>query len=184
MDFIWPGGGDVDGHFFGESGNPWIQSINLQRDEFELELARLARRSALPTLGICRGCQVLNVAAGGSLVVDILNANPAALKHDPDPDHPLVSHPVELVKTSRLEKIYGTALLTVNSYHHQAVKNTGKGITISAYAPDHTVEGIEASDHPFYIGVQWHPERSKGNQPGIEVIFNALVESAQQFHRS
>ena len=89
---------------------------------------------------------------------------------------------MELVQSSRLAKIYSAVHLTVNSHHHQAVKSPGQGLILSAFAPDGTVEGIEAIDHPFYIGVQWHPERAKGNQPGIEIIFKALVESAQQFH--
>jgi gamma-glutamyl-gamma-aminobutyrate hydrolase PuuD len=89
---------------------------------------------------------------------------------------------VELVLGSRLAAIYGTHLLTVNSHHHQSVKQPGEGLRIAAYAPDGIVEGIEDGNLPFYLGVQWHPERAKGNQPGIEIIFSEFVKAAQQYH--
>jgi putative glutamine amidotransferase len=176
------GGGDVSGAHFGQEGNPFIQGINPKRDECELTLARLARRLGKATLGICRGCQVLNVAAGGSLVVDIQSANPSALRHHTDTTYTDASHPVTLIEGTHLASIYASRLLTVNSHHHQAVNQPGDGLTVSAHAPDGTIEGIEDKTLPFYLGVQWHPERARGNQEGIEIIFSELVKAAQQFH--
>jgi putative glutamine amidotransferase len=175
------GGGDVDGSHYGEAGNLFIKGIQQARDESELALARLARQQAVPTLGICRGCQLLNVASGGSLVADIPSANPAALRHHTNTPSDDASHPVHLVAGTRLAAIYGTLTLSVNSHHHQSVKLPGEGLTITAHAPDGTVEAVEDASLPFYLGVQWHPERSKGNQAGIELIFTELVKAAQQY---
>ena len=174
------GGGDIDGAFWGEAGNPLIQNINKQRDEIELLLAQMARQHALPILGICRGCQILNVAAGGSLVVDISSETPVALQHDPHKHQDFVSHSVILTAGTKLAHIYDTHILTVNSFHHQAVKTPGAGLVISARSPDGIVEGIEADDHPFYLGVQWHPERESGNQADISKIFTAFINAAKQ----
>ena len=177
------GGGDVDGAHYGEPGNSGIQGVKQARDESELALARLARRLSLPTLGICRGCQVLNVACGGSLVPDISSANPVALRHHTNGPADDASHPVQLVPGSRLAAVYTSLELKVNSHHHQSVKLAGQGLIITARAPDGTIEAVEDSSLPFYIGVQWHPERPRGNQPGIERIFEELVKAAQQYHR-
>ena len=173
------GGGDVDGSHYGENGNDSIQSVNPDRDESELALARQARRLGKPTLGICRGCQVLNVAAGGSLVVDIPSANPSALRHHTDKTYVDASHPVTLVPGTRLASIYGALALTVNSHHHQAVHQPGDGLVVTAHAPDGIIEGIEDSALPFFLGVQWHPERARGNQEGIEIIFSEFVSAAR-----
>jgi putative glutamine amidotransferase len=172
------GGGDIDGSLIGCPDHPLIDGIDHQRDEIELEIARLARQRSLPILGICRGCQVVNVAAGGSLVIDIPSEVPGALKHRPSADKKVVSHPVTLLPGSRLDAIYQSANLTVNSYHHQSVALPGSGVTVSAHAPDGVIEAIEANDHPFYMGVQWHPERQAGNPPQIARLFKAFIQAA------
>jgi putative glutamine amidotransferase len=178
------GGGDIDGSFFGYDKHPLIKNIDRRRDEIELEIARLARQRALPTLGICRGCQVMNVAAGGSLIIDIHSEILKALQHRPKQGQKVVSHPVTLMESSRLASIYRDTNLTVNSYHHQSVAQPGKGLAPAAYAPDGVVEAIEAGDHPFYIGVQWHPERQAGNPPQITKIFNAFIQAAKRSESS
>jgi len=176
------GGGDVNGIHYGQPNHPDIFSINDARDESELALVRLARQLGKPTLAICRGCQVLNVAMGGTLVVDIQSANPAARRHHTDTTFSDASHTVSLVPGTRLAAIYASPTLTVNSHHHQAVYQPGNGLTVTAHAPDGTIEAVEDSALPFFVGVQWHPERAKGNQPGIEIIFAEFVKAAHQMH--
>jgi putative glutamine amidotransferase len=175
------GGGDIDGDLLGLPHHPLIQSINRQRDEIELSMARLARQRAMPIIGICRGCQIMNVAAGGSLVIDIPSEITNALQHTPYENQKFITHTVNLVEGSQLASIHGAANLTVNSYHHQSAGKPGVGLIYSAHAPDGVVEALEASDHPFYIGVQWHPERSVGNPPEINKIFEAFIQAAFHF---
>lgn len=157
------GGGDIDPVFYGEDRHPAIEDAEPGRDEFEIDLARRAVESDLPVLAICRGAQVLNVAMGGSLVQDIPSSVDSQLPHTIREPKNQVAHDVSVVPGSKLEAALGGAVTPtqtcrVNSRHHQSVDRPGRDLVPSATAPDGIVEGIEAPQKTFCIGVQWHPE--------------------------
>jgi len=159
---VLTGGGDVDPRFYGEQPHRTFAAAEPGRDQFELALARAAIDRGVPLLAICRGVQVLNVAAGGSLVQDIDTEVPGALVHRVDATPSTIAHEVWVAAGSTLaalmaDRLEGDALM-VNSRHHQAVKQLAPGFVASATAPDGVIEAIERPDLPFCVGVQWHPE--------------------------
>jgi putative glutamine amidotransferase len=159
---VLTGGGDVDPQYYGEAPHPTFSPAEPGRDAFELALARAALDRGMPLLAICRGVQVLNVAAGGSLVQDIETQVPGALVHRVETTPSAIAHEVWVATGSEVarllaDRIEGDALL-VNSRHHQAVKRLAPGFVASATAPDGVIEAIERPDLPFCVGVQWHPE--------------------------
>lgn len=174
------GGGDLDPALFGGQPHPRVYDIDPQRDELEIELARLAARNCWPFLGICRGLQVLNVALGGSLFTHIADQLPNALRHDFLPDWPRdhLAHTVRLQANSRLEHTLGCAELQVNSLHHQGAEKIAPGLSATAHSPDGLVEALELPSHPFGLAVQWHPEELVSSQP-MQALFKAFVKAAQ-----
>lgn len=156
------GGGDVDPVFYREERHTSIHDAEPGRDEFELDLARRSLDANLPTLAICRGAQVLNVAAGGSLVQDIPSQVDTTLVHSVLTPKDHIAHDVTITGGSRLERALGAAIVSgvcrVNSRHHQAVARVGRHLAVSAVSADGVVEGIEAPEADFCVGVQWHPE--------------------------
>lgn len=157
------GGGDVDPVFYGESRHDSIEDAEPGRDEFEIDLARRAVAADLPLLAICRGAQVLNVSAGGTLVQDIPSAIGIALTHAIRQQGNDTAHAVAVAPGSRLFEALGPAVdeastCRVNSRHHQSVGQLGSGLVATAAAADGVVEAIEAPDAQFCLGVQWHPE--------------------------
>ena len=178
------GGGDVDPVFYGEDRDPTIEDAEPGRDEFEIDLARRAMEADLPTLAICRGAQVLNVAAGGSLVQDIPSALTTELPHSITRPKDHVAHDVTVVPGSRLERALGSAVTgahtcRVNSRHHQSVARVGRNLTAAATAPDGVVEALEAPSAAFCIAVQWHPENF-WRTGEFTPLFEAFVEAAKR----
>ena len=175
------GGKDVAPVHYGEALHERCDPVPPERDEMELRLARWAVDEGRPLLGICRGIQVLNVALGGSLYQDIEAQIPGAEKHSWYPDHSRghLSHVVLVTPEARLGRTLGATSLSVNSGHHQAVKDVAPGLTVVARAPDGVVEGLEADGHPFAIGVQWHPEELAAGDPRQQRIFDALVDACR-----
>jgi putative glutamine amidotransferase len=177
------GGGDVDPAFFDETAGDKVYSVDRERDEIEITLVRWAIGSGKPLFAICRGHQVMNVALGGSLYQDILSDMPGAIRHayfTKDGfarDYP--AHDVRLVPDSRLASLLGGDHFTVNSLHHQGVKDLAPDLTPVGHAPDGLVEALEVHGHPFAIGVQWHPEALAPNDPAMRRLFEALVEAAR-----
>ena len=157
------GGGDVDPVFYGQERHPSADDAEPGRDEFEIDLARRAMEADLPVLAICRGSQVLNVAAGGTLVQDIPSAVTTELTHSLDVPKDCVAHDIHIISDTRLHAALGGAVdascaCRVNSRHHQSVGSLGRSLVASATAPDGVIEGIEAPEARFCVGVQWHPE--------------------------
>jgi putative glutamine amidotransferase len=178
------GGGDVDPAFYGQDRHPSVEDAEPGRDEFEIGLARRALESNVPLLAICRGAQVLNVAAGGTLVQDIPDNVSTELSHAMEHPKDEVAHPVKVVAGSRLERALGPAVdathtCHVNSRHHQSVGRLGKELSASAVAEDGVVEAIEAPAADFCIGVQWHPENfwKTGEFRGL---FESFVKAAER----
>jgi putative glutamine amidotransferase len=167
---------DVDPHLFGaEESHPSVR-LKAKRTAFELAATRAALERDLPLLGICGGQQLLNVALGGSLIQHIPDEVPDSLAHEQlNPRHE-AGHDVALVPGTLLHRICAVERLEVNSAHHQAVKTVGPGVVINARAPDGVIEGIEAPERRFCLGVQWHPEFALS--AADEALFAALVAAA------
>lgn len=163
------GGQDLDPASYGQAPHPMVQEPAPDRDAAETALLSMMRRRQRPVLGICRGIQVMAVAAGGHLVQHL----PDALGHDGHSPAPGVygEHDVTIAPDSQLNRILGPAA-RVSSYHHQGLADH-PGYVATAWAPDGTVEAVESPDLPFCIGVLWHPE--VGSDPRL---FRALIAAA------
>lgn len=182
---LLPGGGDIDPMHYEAQAHPLTTHIDDARDATELSIARWALDDDLPILGICRGNQVLNVAAGGTLIQDIPSSLTTDLIHSIPYSTPRShrSHSVEIDASSRLASILGTTRVDVNSLHHQSVEKTGQSVKVTAHAPDGVVEAIEIPDKRFVVGVQWHPE-DMNDDDAMQRLFNAFVQAARDTMRS
>lgn len=177
---VLSGGNDVDPALYGAPRHPKVSHVVRERDDFEIALAREALRRDLPLLAICRGHQVLNVACGGTLVQDIPSELERAVDHDPERERWETAHDVRIRAGTRLREILGKDTVAVNSFHHQAVKDLGRGLVASAHATgDGVVEGLEAEGRRFVLGVQWHPEGFWNQDENFDALFEGLVEAAK-----
>ncbi len=172
---VLSGGGDVNPSFYGEEKSPLCGDGSILRDETELYLCRKALEKGLPVLGICRGVQVMNVALGGTLHQHVSHAE----NHDRDDLPADAVHEVAVVPGTRLHAIFGKETLGVNSRHHQAVKDAGNGLVISAVAEDGTIEAVERPGDAFFLGVQWHPESMYEKYDDMKKIFAAFVAAVK-----
>jgi len=178
---LFGGGGDLDPDLFGGPRHASVYGVDRERDAFELALVREGLARDRPTLAICRGQQVLNVATGGTLIQDIASSVAGADDHDPERERWELSHEVRLLPGSRLRQVLGEDSVAVNSFHHQAVKDLGQGLVASAWSvADGVIEGIESPTHRFVLGVQWHPESFWDRPPGFQPLFQALVAAARE----
>jgi putative glutamine amidotransferase len=171
------GGGDIEPRRYGGVAVPEIDGVDPARDEWELALVAGALDRGLPVLGICRGAQVINVAAGGTLVPD-LGAVSDVLHRDRDRFDEDV-HPVEVLAGSRLAWAMGREHVGVNTLHHQAVDEVGLGLQAVAWSPDGVIEAIEGIARGRVLGVQWHPELLS-HLPGNPELFQWLVAEASR----
>jgi putative glutamine amidotransferase len=176
------GGVDVHPKEFGEDVMPYCGEIDTARDETELRVTRWALADGRPIFGICRGIQMLNVAAGGSLYQDIPSQIATEQNHSYRAGDPynLRAHPIELDPDSRVARWLGTPNLKVNSLHHQAVKQVAPGLRVTGRAPDGVVEAIESDDDRFLVGVQFHPELLD-DDARMAKLFEAFVQSAREY---
>ena len=175
---ILSGGGDINPLFGGDEPSPRLRGINQKRDLPELMITRLAYNRQIPILGICRGIQTLAIALGGKVAQDIsIQAN---VKHSQEADRAEQTHSVKLAKDSILYDLYGKEKIYVNSFHHQAVKDTGDKFRVVGKSSDGIVEARESSEYKSIIGVQWHPECLAEGMP----LFRWLVEEAKAFRRA
>ncbi|MFN3820860.1 MAG: gamma-glutamyl-gamma-aminobutyrate hydrolase family protein, partial [bacterium] len=166
---VLTGGVDVDPALYGESKHPTTQGCNPSRDRFEIALLHEARRKGRAILGICRGIQLINVAFGGTLYQDIPSQLDGALHHHQWEDNKESYHPVLLTRYSPLTEIFKCEELRVNSSHHQAVKELGKGLVPLAASSDGVIEALHCPDDRFTIAVQWHPERMLNDPLQLEL---------------
>ncbi len=169
------GGGDVDPARYGQDRHPEVYGVSEESDALELTLARAAVELGVPTLAICRGMQVLNVALGGTLQQHL----------DPsegwDPHRLGECHPVEVSEGSRLAALAAPRFDAAWSYHHQAIDTVGAGLVITAKADDGCIEAIELSDpNAWIVGVQWHPERTAAHDPQQQLLFDRLAMAASK----
>ncbi len=173
-----PGGPDVDPTFYGEEPHPKIGMTLYQKDRFEIALIKAALAADKPIFGICRGIQIMNVAMGGTLYQDLESQYPELkIQHPQATLGQFATHHVELTAGSKLAKLYGQSTIKVNSRHHQAVKAVGKGLKVTAVAPDGVIEGMESTDTDLFLGVQWHPENMwQQEDPQQLVVFQDVLD--------
>jgi len=173
------GGGDLNPACYSRNKDTKTEGIDTLRDEAELLLTRWALDDEKPLFGVCRGIQTLNVAAGGTLIQDVGDYVPNAIRHQYYPEKPrdFVAHDVATLTGTRLASILGSDA-RVNSFHHQAIEQTASGFQVSAVAPDGVIEAIERPGNQFAVGVQWHPESLIKFDPAMLALFEAFVRAA------
>ncbi len=178
---ILTGGEDVDPARYGVAPHPALGEVHPGRDAFELALVRAARMRRLPTLAICRGVQVANVALGGTLVQDLPSECPTAQPHYGSWGREERVHELLLTPGSRLAGALGVTRATTNSLHHQAVRRLADGLVVVAHAPDGVIEGVEwTTDEWWMLGVQWHPEELVGTtEPWDRALFAAFAAAVR-----
>ena len=174
---ILSGGDDYNPLWAGEEPSPLLHGVNQERDLPELLMTRLAYNRQIPMLGICRGIQTLAMALGGKVKQDISDI--AGLKHSQDADRSEPTHSVTMDPDSVLHSLYGSEVLNVNSFHHQAVSEAGAKFRVVAKSPDGIVEAMESIEHKPILGVQWHPECMEEGQP----LFAWLVNEAKTYRQ-
>jgi len=178
------GGGDVEPSLYGANPHRTFDPAEPGRDEYEVELVRRAIEANLPVFAICRGIQVLNVARGGTLIQDIPDEVGTTVEHRiKEPRFP-IAHDVWLTSDSVLERTLRERLeeadsCAVNSRHHQAPKDAGEGLAVSATAPDGVIEALEDPSRRFVLGVQWHPENF-WRTGEFRALFEAFVQACNK----
>lgn len=170
------GGGDPDAYHFGEQAAPQQGLVQPERDRMELYLTRAALKKGLPLLGICRGAQILAIAAGGKLYQDLAAREKVQHQQQAPRSYPI--HRVSVSKNSLLYQITGKQSFRVNSLHHQAVRKLGAGMKVCAVADDGIIEAVELPSHRFVLGVQWHPEWLSHKYGHAAAIFAAFSQAA------
>jgi putative glutamine amidotransferase len=179
------GGVDVDPSSYHEPREALCGRTDLDRDHVEIQFAQWARAEGKPLFGLCRGLQIMNVAAGGSLYQDCTEYYEGAIKHDYFPtagfarDH--MAHTVRVEPGSRLHEAFGSEEVWVNSMHHQGLKHIADGLIPTAWAPDGLIEALEAAGEGYAVGVQWHPEMLVDSDPGTRRLFDGFIEAARAF---
>ncbi|MBQ4117034.1 MAG: gamma-glutamyl-gamma-aminobutyrate hydrolase family protein [Clostridia bacterium] len=166
---IFSGGTNIDPQKYGETAQANCGNIEFERDIFELKLCKFATDMDKSVLGICRGCQLLTVAADGTLHQHIEN-------HDQTADKHITTHTVKILPDTPLQKILGADLTDVNSFHHQTVKALGS-LKIAAQSEDGTIEAVYAPGKKFHLGIQWHPERMYSTNIHAKLIFDSFISS-------
>lgn len=177
-----PGGPDLDPRTYGAEEHPQLGPYEPEIDRFELFVARRADELGIPILAICRGAQVLNVARGGSLIQHLPDLK-ISIDHRQSTPGAETSHPVSIEPDSRLAAIVGAQALEVNSFHHQGIDRLGSGLRAVAFAPDGTIEALEALDRDFCVGVQWHAETLVARRPQA-ALFGSFVKAGASCARS
>lgn len=171
---IIAGGGDIDPSCYGGESHPSLYMIDHERDQLELSLARRVIDDPLPTLCICRGAQILNVALGGTLHVHLPDVVGEQVAHRLPPREP-TPHAVEVEPSSRLARLMQQTRTEPMSWHHQAIREVASGLRVVAWAPDGVIEAVESADHPFLLAVQWHPELTAAEDRSQQRLFDELV---------
>lgn len=183
-----PGGADIDPANYGEQRHPNCDLSDTARDQVELTLTKWAMRDRKPVLGVCRGLQLINLAAGGTLWQDIESQRPGSIKHDYFPfregharDH--LAHAITVRDGTQLAEILGAGERRVNSMHHQGIRDLARGFIVSATAPDGLIEGIELKSEQFLLAVQWHPEALSEKDARTQQLFEAFTTAARESRR-
>jgi putative glutamine amidotransferase len=179
---LFSGGGDISLDHFEGDPHPRIDDVDPDRDSLELNLLETAISDGKPFLGICRGCQLVNIGLGGTLYTHIPDQLPGALDHSyPGNMRTVLVHEVRIEEGTRLADVLGEPIVRVNSHHHQGLKDIGAGLRVSGFAPDGLVEAVELPEHPFGLAVQWHPEWLTDQAP-TRSLFKSFIEASDKLH--
>jgi putative glutamine amidotransferase len=173
------GGEDVDRAHYGGADHPEQQRADPGRDALEIDLIRTAAQRGLPTLAICRGIQVMNVAFGGTLLQHLPEI-PGLGPHGVPGGGQAAMHDVKVSAGSVLARACGKDVLTCSSHHHQGIDRVGDGLTPVGWSEDGLVEALERED-TWMIGVQWHPEDTAHEDPAQQSLFDSLADRAREF---
>lgn len=172
------GGGDVEPARYGRPPHPSVAGVDGDRDAVEIGVLRAAAARTLPTLAICRGAQIMNVAFGGTLIQHLPEAT--RLPHDgPDVDTPSF-HDVRTDDSGALRSACGEPVLRCASWHHQGIETLGAGLRAAAWSDDGLTEGVERTAG-WMVGVQWHPEETAASDPAQQGLFDALIAEAARY---
>lgn len=179
---LFTGGNDLDPSAWSEPRHPRAVPVDPRRESFERALLDEVERRRMPTLGICLGSQLLNAQRGGTMHQFLPD-----LPRDPPLEHRRVNeqwgrHDVEVVPGSLLHRIVGADRISVNSSHKQSSRDVGRRLVVVARADDGVIEAVEDPSLPFFLGVQWHPERI-ADEPPHRALFNALVQHAGDYRQ-
>ena len=175
------GGGDLDPAHYSNRRDERVYGVDTDRDALELGLLRAAVARQLPTLAICRGAQVVNVAFGGTLHQHLPGALGRGAHGDPT-SGVLVTHTVQVAERSRLAEVVGAGpLADCTSIHHQGIERVGEGLVAVGWSDDGLVEALEVEDgQGWLVAVQWHPEITAGHDPAQQALFDALADQARR----
>ncbi|MDE5611770.1 MAG: gamma-glutamyl-gamma-aminobutyrate hydrolase family protein [Odoribacter sp.] len=176
--FILSGGGDINPALYGETPHPKLEEFHSALDRSQWLLTQEILRTDKPLLAVCRGVQLLNVVQGGTLWQDVSAIDHPVMLHSQFSPRGDLFHPVDIAQGSILHRIFGDKL-EVNSFHHQCLKDPGKGLKITATAPDGIIEAVEMPDHRFVIGIQWHPEMLLTASDTMLPLFRQLMLACQ-----
>lgn len=170
---VLSGGGDMDPALWGEAPVPGLDDVSPERDAMEYAALEEAFARDLPVLGICRGCQVVNVYFGGTLYQDLPTQRPGGVDHRQSAGWDRTQHEVQVAPGSRLADVLGVGGVHVNSFHHQAVRDVAPGLVATATV-DGLVEAVESADERWLVAVQWHPERHGADAPDTDPSIRLL----------
>ena len=170
---------DVDPNSYGDVPHEKLSRVDPRKDRAEIELFNLAFNKNMPVLGLCRGIQLMNVALDGTLYQDLSSQVRMAMNHNPKFPPTEECHKIFVERGTKLQQVLGETELMVNSTHHQAVKLHGKGLIVTAKAPDGVTEGIEHPSKRWIIGVQWHPELLYRKSKIQENLFKSFIEACK-----
>jgi len=184
---VLSGGRDIDPALYGGQALPNVQPPDPARDAFEIALVKAARERGVPTLCICRGMQLANVAFGGTLIEDLPHergerytlAHQQVNENGLDREDYAPGHEVRVLPDSALARLLGTTSFAANSMHHQAVRDVAPGLRAVASTDDGVIEALDAEfEHPFFHAVEWHPEALPPEDPISARLFEGLIEAA------
>lgn len=183
--FLFSGGADIEPEFYGAKRSPLCDTSQLYRDKLELEVFRKVFATGKPIMGICRGIQLINVALGGTLCQDIPSEYKTSISHRQTEAKNMPSHSVAVKEGTPLSGLVNKVQITANSFHHQALKDIGKGLRVMAVAEDGIIEAVYHADYPYLRAYQWHPERLWKTDADNKKLFEDFIKaSAQQsIHR-
>ena len=181
--FLFTGGHDVAPELYGQKPLPGLIDSCPKRDRMETIVLQQAIAADKPVLGICRGIQFINAALGGTLYQDLPSQHPSDVEHHEAPPYDKHAHDVRIMRDSPLYQCLGTAWLSVNSYHHQAVNRLAPGLSPMAVSADGLTEALYKPDQCFLWAVQWHPEFSLQSDENSRKIFGAFVRAADAVRR-
>ncbi len=179
------GGVDIQPIRYHEEPHPLLDAVDEPLDELEFAVTAWALQRDMPVLGVCRGMQLLNIALGGSLYQDIAAQCPGSMKHSRRelPRNTLI-HNIHIEAGSVMENVLGANEIWINSLHHQAVKEPGKGVRISGRAEDGIAELMEVEGYRFVLGIQGHPEELYTIEPACARLFAVFVKACSDYRAS